>query len=260
MRFRPCIDLHLGKVKQIVGATLSDADDRAAVTHFVSNRPPSYYADLYHRDGLEGGHVIMLGPGNEAAAEDALAVHPGTLQVGGGMTPANAREWLRRGAAKIIVTSYLFQDGRFHRERLREMADCVGASALVVDLSCRRREEAYVVACNRWQTLTELTLSAEVLEELTQHCSEFLVHAVDVEGLCGGVDAALIEGLAAWSPVAVTYAGGIRSLEDVETVSRLGRGRVDFTVGSALDIFGGKGVAYRDLVERDRRERSCGQG
>ena len=258
MRFRPCIDLHGGKVKQIVGGTLSDAEPVATVTHFESAQPPSYYADLYWRDGLEGGHVIMLGPGNEAGARDALGVHPGGLQVGGGITPANAISWLDAGAAKVIVTSFLFAAGDFSLARLAQIRQVVGRERLVVDLSCRRRDDEYVVACNRWQTLTRLVLGPQALAQLAGDCSELLIHAVDVEGRQGGVDSSLIERLAAWTPLPTTYAGGVRSLADVHLVRELGRNRLDVTVGSALDLFGGSGVAYRELVELDRRERQPG--
>ncbi len=256
MRFRPCIDLHGGKVKQIVGGTLSDTEPVATVTNFESVQPPSFYADLYWRDGLEGGHVIMLGPGNEAGAREALGAHPGSLQAGGGITPANAMAWLDAGAAKVIVTSYLFEDGDFAAARLAQIRQAVGRERLVVDLSCRRRGDDYVVACNRWQTLTRLVLGPAVLAQLAADCSELLIHAVDVEGRQGGVDSLLIERLAAWTPLPTTYAGGVRSLADVHLVRDLGRNRLDVTVGSALDLFGGSGIAYQELVALDRRERS----
>lgn len=260
MRFRPCIDLHAGKVKQIVGGTLSDAEPGATVTNFESGTPPSFYADLYWRDGLEGGHVIMLGSGNDGAAREALGVHPGSLQIGGGISPGNAAQWLQAGAAKVIVTSYLFVENEFSFERLSQMRQAVGRERLVVDLSCRRRDNDYVVACNRWQTLTRLVLGRGILERLASECSELLVHAVDVEGRQAGVDAALIESLAAWTPLPTTYAGGVRSLADVHLVRDLGRNRLDVTVGSALDLFGGQGIAYRDLVDLDRREREATAG
>jgi phosphoribosylformimino-5-aminoimidazole carboxamide ribotide isomerase len=255
VRFRPCIDLHGGKVKQIVGGTLSDTEPVATVTNFESLQPPSFYADLYWRDGLEGGHVIMLGPGNDAGARDALGAHPGSLQVGGGITPANAQQWLAAGAAKVIVTSYLFEDEDFSFGRLAQMRRAVGCERLVVDLSCRRRGDEYVVACNRWQTLTRLVLGPQILAQLATHCSELLIHAVDVEGRQGGVDSRLIECLAAWTPLPTTYAGGVRCMADVFLVRELGRNRLDVTVGSALDLFGGRGITYRDLVELDRQER-----
>lgn len=257
MRFRPCIDLHGGRVKQIVGGTLSDTDPGATVTNFESRQPPRFYADLYWRDGLEGGHVIMLGPGNEAGAREALGTHPGWLQVGGGITPGNAAAWLAAGAAKIIVTSYLFVDDEFSFDRLEQLAQAVGRARLVVDLSCRQDGDRYRVACNRWQTLTRLALAPGILTQLAEACSELLVHAVDVEGRQSGVDEGLIERLADWTPLPTTYAGGVRSLADVLRVRELGRDRLDVTVGSALDLFGGHGIAYRDLLEFDRRERGA---
>jgi phosphoribosylformimino-5-aminoimidazole carboxamide ribotide isomerase len=255
VRFRPCIDLHGGKVKQIVGGTLSEVEPVATVTNFESVESPSFYADLYWRDGLAGGHVIMLGPGNEAGARDALGVHPGWLQVGGGITPANAVPWLEAGAAKVILTSYLFENGDFSFGRLAQIRQAVGRERLVVDLSCRRQDDQYVVACNRWQTLTRLVLGPQILAQLADDCSELLIHAVDVEGRQGGVDSVLIERLADWTPLPTTYAGGVRNMADIQRVRELGRNRLDVTVGSALDLFGGRGIAYRELVELDRRER-----
>lgn len=255
MRFRPCIDLHGGKVKQIVGGTLSDAVPAATVTNFESALSPADYARLYWDDGLEGGHVIMLGPGNEAAAREALGVHPGSLQVGGGISPRNAADWLASGAAKVIVTSYLFENGLFSHARLGEMRAAVGRDRLVVDLSCRRRGDAYVVACNRWQTLTQLVLTREVLADLAGSCSEFLIHAVDVEGRQNGIEELLVERLGEWTPLPTVYAGGVRSMADVALVRRLGRNRLDVTVGSALDLFGGRGIAYADMVALDRADR-----
>ncbi len=247
MRFRPCIDLHHGKVKQIVGSTLEG--ENGVTTNFVSPHPPSYFADLYYRDSLEGGHVIMLGPGNEEAARDALSCHPGFLQVGGGIVPDNAQQWLEVGAAKVIVTSYLFEDGEFSMERLKALARQVPRERLVLDLSCRRVGDAYHVACNRWQTICSMCLSRNTFETLSAFCSEFLVHAVDVEGKQLGIDAHLVACLAQWCDLPLTYAGGASSPADVETVLTAGQGRIDLTVGSALDIFGGQGLRYQDLVK-----------
>ena len=255
MRFRPCIDLHQGRVKQIVGSTLRDATDGTLVTNFETDRPAAHFAALYRRDGLEGGHVIMLGPGNEAAAESALAAYPGGLQIGGGVRPENARRWLDRGAAKVIVTSHLFVDARFSWERLAALVAAVGRAQLVLDLSCRRVGTDYVVVADRWQTFTDLPVCQETLDRLAAQCAEFLIHAVDVEGKQEGVDAELIGRLGRWSPVPVTYAGGVRSLADVLLIEREGNGRLDATVGSALDIFGGTGVRYADLVAFDRARR-----
>ncbi len=257
--FRPCIDLHEGRVKQIVGGSLSDDPSRLR-TNFVSERPARWYAELYRRDGLRGGHVILLGPGNEESAREALRVYPGGLQLGGGVRWDNATAWLDAGASHVIVTSWLFDGAGFLWERLEALSKLVGRERLVVDLSCRRREGRPLVVTNRWQTFTTLEVSAEVLARMAGHCAEFLVHAADVEGLCAGMDLDLIEGLGRWSPVPVTYAGGARSLEDLETVTRVGQGRVDLTIGSALDIFGGRGVRYEDAVAFNRRAASIERG
>ncbi len=250
--FRPCIDLHEGKVKQIVGGTLSD-DAGALRTNFVSERPAAWFAGLYRRDGLKGGHVIMLGPGNEAAAREALGAYPGGLHVGGGITADNARGWLDAGASHVIVTSWVFRDGRLDAERLRALVAAIGRERLVLDLSCRRRGAEYFVVTDRWQTFTELAVSRETLEWLAASCDEFLIHAADVEGLCRGIDAELVAKLGEWTPIPTTYAGGARSLADLEEVTRLGGGRVDLTIGSALDIFGGNGVRYAEAVAFNRR-------
>jgi len=249
--FRPCIDLHEGRVKQIVGGTLTGAPGTLH-THFVSDRSAAWYAALYRRDGLTGGHVIQLGPGNEVEARAALAAYPGGLQLGGGVTPDNARDWLDAGASHVIVTSWLFREGRLDADRLAAMVRRVGRQRLVLDLSCRKRGADYVVVCDRWQRFTDLVLSAAVMERLAASCAEFLIHAVDAEGLCRGVDGELVEKLAAWSPLPCTYAGGARSLADLEAVTRLSRGRVDLTIGSALDLFGGSGVRYADCVAFNR--------
>ncbi|HXG47461.1 MAG TPA: phosphoribosylformimino-5-aminoimidazole carboxamide ribotide isomerase [Methylomirabilota bacterium] len=250
--FRPCIDLHEGRVKQIVGGTLS-ADAAGLRTNFVSERPAEWYAQLYRRDGLTGGHVIMLGPGNEPAAMAALAAYPGGLQVGGGISADNAIGYLEAGASHVIVTSWVFRDGRLDESRLDDLVRRVGREHLVLDLSCRRRGDEYFVVTDRWQKFTDLTVSAATLERLAHACAEFLVHAVDVEGLCQGIDTELVTRLAASSPIPVTYAGGARSMDDLELVTRLGRGRIDLTIGSALDIFGGTGVRYADVVAFNRR-------
>jgi phosphoribosylformimino-5-aminoimidazole carboxamide ribotide isomerase len=249
--FRPCIDLHEGKVKQIVGGTLSDAPGQLR-TNFVSDRPASWFAKLYQRDGLRGGHVIMLGPGNDQAARSALQAFPGGMHVGGGINGDNARGWLEAGASHVIVTSWVFREGRMDAARLGELLKIIGKERLVLDLSCRRRGEDYFVVTDRWQKFTELKINRETLEMLSRSCAEFLVHAVDVEGLCRGVDEALVSRLGEWSPIPMTYAGGASSLSDLETVTRLGQGKVDLTIGSALDIFGGTGVRYEDVVAFNR--------
>jgi phosphoribosylformimino-5-aminoimidazole carboxamide ribotide isomerase len=249
--FRPCIDLHEGKVKQIVGGTLSD-DSAGVRTHFVSDRSAAWYADLYRRDDLKGGHVIMLGPGNESSARQALAAYPGGLQIGGGITLDTAHRWLDAGASQVIVTSWVFREGQLDFDRLRALAAAIGRKRLVLDLSCRRRDGEYWVVTDRWQKFTEFRINAQELKRLAVFCAEFLVHAVDVEGLCGGVDLELVEKLAQGSPVPTTYAGGARSMIDLEEVTRIGKERIDLTIGSALDIFGGTGVRYTDAVAFNR--------
>jgi phosphoribosylformimino-5-aminoimidazole carboxamide ribotide isomerase len=252
--FRPCIDLHEGKVKQIVGGTLG-GDPGRLQTNYVSDQPAAWYAELYQRDGLKGGHVIMLGPGNESAARAALQAYPGGLQIGGGVSLDNARGWLEAGASHVIVTSWVFRGGQVDWERLSQLVGAIGKQRLVLDLSCRRRGEGYFVVTDRWQKFTDLAISRESLEKLATWCAEFLIHAVDVEGQCRGVDQELVSKLGLWSPVPTTYAGGASSLGDLETVTRLGQGRVDLTIGSALDIFGGSGVRYRDAVAFNHRSR-----
>jgi phosphoribosylformimino-5-aminoimidazole carboxamide ribotide isomerase len=250
--FRPCIDLHEGKVKQIVGGTLGDAGLR---TNFVSEKSAAWFAELYQRDKLFGGHVIMLGAGNEPEARSALAAFPGGLQIGGGINASNARDWLDAGASHIIVTSWVFREGRVDWERLGELVKAIGKDRLVLDLSCRKRGKDYFVVTDRWQNFTELAVNAETLGKLSKFCAEFLVHAVDVEGLCRGIDRELVEKLGEWTSVSTTYAGGANSLADLEDVARLGQGKVDLTIGSALDIFGGSGVKYEDCVKFNRHQK-----
>lgn len=250
--FRPCIDLHEGKVKQIVGGTLSAEPGRLR-TNFVADQPAAWFAAMYQRDGLKGGHVIMLGAGNEAEARSALAAYPGGLQIGGGINDHNAPVWLDAGASHVIVTSWVFRDGRLDGDRLARLVSLVGKQRLVLDLSCRRRGADYWVATDRWQKFTDLVLGGPALQGLAASCAEFLVHGVDVEGLCRGIDEELVSKLAIWSPVPTTYAGGARSMADLEAVTRLGQGRVDLTIGSALDIFGGKGIHYEDAVGYNRK-------
>jgi phosphoribosylformimino-5-aminoimidazole carboxamide ribotide isomerase len=251
-KFRPCIDLHEGRVKQIVGSTLSDSG-AGLKTNFVSDRGAAWFADLYRRDQLPGGHVIMLGPRNEEAAKEALEAYPKGLQIGGGIHPGNAAAFLEMGASHVIVTSFLFEDGRFSRERLQAMIDAVSRERLVIDLSCRAVAGGWVVAMNRWQTLTDLAVTRETLAELAGCCAEFLIHAVDVEGKCEGIDEALVTFLGEHSTIPATYAGGIHRLEDLHRIDELSRGRIDGTVGSALDLFGGHGVRYADCVAFNQR-------
>jgi phosphoribosylformimino-5-aminoimidazole carboxamide ribotide isomerase len=249
--FRPCIDLHEGRVKQIVGGTLGAAEDLR--TNFISEKPAAWFAELYRRDQLRGGHVIMLGSGNDEAARSALAAYPGGLHIGGGINAGNARDWLDAGASHVIVTSWVFREGRVDWARLDELVGTIGKNKLVLDLSCRKRGERYFVVTDRWQKFTELEVNAETLSKFSKHCAEFLVHAVDVEGLCRGIDTELVKTLGVWTPIPTTYAGGANSLSDLETVTKIGGGKIDLTIGSALDIFGGSGVNYADCVAFNRR-------
>jgi phosphoribosylformimino-5-aminoimidazole carboxamide ribotide isomerase len=253
--FRPCIDLRGGKVVQIVGGTLDDArpDSSHTRTNFESDRPSSYFASRYRDDQLGGGHVIMLGPGNEVAAHDALAAWPGGMQVGGGVSAGNATEWLDAGASHVIVTSWLFVDGALSADRVAQMVDAVGRDRLVIDLSCRTRDGEHWIVTDRWQHFTAIR-AADALPLLADSCAEFLVHGVDVEGLTNGIDHELVAVLvAAGVPNPITYAGGARSLDDLRLVTEIGDGRIDLTIGSALDLFGGTGVRYTDCVEFNRQ-------
>jgi phosphoribosylformimino-5-aminoimidazole carboxamide ribotide isomerase len=252
-RFRPCIDLHQGRVKQIVGGSLRD-DGSAPVENYVSERPARWFAEKFRADELGGGHVIKLGQGNDTAAREALAAWPGGLQLGGGIAASNAATWLDAGASHVIVTSALFDaDGRFLPDALAALVQAVGRERLVIDLSCRRTAEGWTVAMNRWQTPTRLPVDHATLDQLAPSCAEFLIHAADVEGLCRGIDAELVALLGAWGKAPITYAGGAASMADVRLVEQAGQGHVDVTVGSALDIFGGKGLSYDGLIAWNRR-------
>ena len=249
--FRPCIDLHQGQVKQIVGGSLND---QGADTNYVSPHDAAYYAELYRREQLAGGHVIALGPGNKEQALKALATWPQGLQFGGGVNADNAAEFLNAGASHVIVTSYLFEGGQFSWQRLEQIKREVGAERLVLDLSCRRTDSGWQIATDRWQTMTELAVDAQTLSELSSHCAEFLIHAADVEGLQGGIDESLVELLGNHCPIPVTYAGGARSLEDLRLVKSLSNGGVDLTIGSALDIFGGSGVSLQQCIDWNHQQ------
>ena len=254
--FRPCIDLHDGKVKQIVGSTLEASGSAAPRTNFVSEQPPEYYAGLYRKDNLTGGHVIQLGQGNQSAAVAALSAWNGGLQLGGGVNDENARFWLDAGAAKLIVTSFVFSGGEFKKEKLSALLKITGTEHLVLDLSCRRTAEGkYFVVTDRWQKFTGLEVTPETLGMLSGYCSEFLIHAVDVEGKQSGIDCELLDILAGASELPCVYAGGISTFTDIETIERVGRGRIHYTVGSALDIFGGK-LPYEQVVRHSKRTES----
>lgn len=251
MQFRPCIDIHNGKVKQIVGSTLDDKAN-APKENFVSEKDSAYYASLYAKHHLSGGHVILLNKeGTEGyeetkqAAIAALKAYPGGMQIGGGITPENAGEFLAAGASHVIVTSYVFSNGKVDYENLRKLYDAVGKEHLVLDLSCQYMKardglpEGYYIVTDRWQNVTNERVCAPTLDEFSTYCDEFLVHAVDVEGKNSGIEERLVNLLADWNQIPITYAGGIHSLEDIETIRKLGKGNMHFTVGSALDLFGG---------------------
>ncbi|KAI9818557.1 MAG: Enzyme that catalyzes the fourth step in the histidine pathway [Pycnora praestabilis] len=249
-RFRPCIDLHSGQVKQIVGGTLTTTSSDLK-TNYVSKLPAAHFAKLYRDNGLSGAHVISLGPGNEEAAKEALAEWKDGLQLGGGITDKNAAQWLEWGAEKVIITSYLFPEGGFSMDRLKAIVSALEGNKdkLVIDLSCRKKGDTWFVAMNKWQTLTNMEVTRESIKLLEPYCSEFLIHAADNEGLQRGIDEALVHQLATWCSIPVTYAGGGRRLEDLKKVRDLSNGKVDLTIGSALDIFGGTGVKFEDCVD-----------
>ncbi|WP_062270549.1 phosphoribosylformimino-5-aminoimidazole carboxamide ribotide isomerase [Endozoicomonas arenosclerae] len=246
MQFRPCIDLHEGKVKQIVGSSLRDGDNSATV-NFESKQSAADFAGLYRQEHLTGGHVIKLGPGNDEAAAEALSGWPGGLQIGGGITADNAMKYLEMGASHVIVTSYVFKDGQVNFENLDKLFKVVGKERLVLDLSCKKKGDDYFIVTDRWQKFTDTRINKATLEKLAKYCDEFLVHAASVEGLMAGPDLELVSLLAHHSPVPVTYAGGIASIEDIEAVRKAGDSRVHITIGSALDIFGGS-LAFKDVV------------
>ena len=253
MKFRPCIDIHNGKVKQIVGGSLKDAGDEAK-ENFVSVQDAAFYASLYKKSGLSGGHVILLNsvdsPYYEATRQQAfLALHtyPQGLQLGGGVNPENAADYLDAGASHVIVTSYVFKDGKISWSNLDKMEKAVGRERLVLDLSCRKKDGQYYVGTDRWQKFTEVTVTLDLMEKLGSHCDEFLIHAVDVEGKARGVEKELVELLSEYTERPVTYAGGVGSMEDLEVLRVSGKNRVDVTVGSALNLFGGK-LPFEKLV------------
>jgi phosphoribosylformimino-5-aminoimidazole carboxamide ribotide isomerase len=252
MKFRPCIDIHKGKVKQIVGSSLkSDFDN--PVTNFETDLSPAHFARMYKNDGLFGGHVIMLGEGNQNAAIEALKEFPNGLQIGGGISVHNAKFFLDQGASHVIVTSCIFKEGRIYWENLEELVETIGKKRIVLDLSCVRIKDEYVIATDRWQRLTSVIISSETLQTLSSYCDEFLIHAAHVEGKRLGIDETLVGLLGNYSPIPVTYAGGIRSIEDLEAIKSLGKNRVDATIGSALDIFGGS-LSYKLVVEWHKKQ------
>ena len=254
MKFRPCIDIHNGKVKQIVGGSLKDAGDTAS-ENFVSEKDAAWYARFYQKDGIRGGHVILLNGADspyyeetKKQAKQALAAYPGGLQIGGGIRDDNAADYLNAGASAVIVTSYVFRDGQMNWENLKKMEAAVGADHLVLDVSCRRKGDDYYIVTDRWQKFTDVVLTPSVLDELADHCAEFLVHAVDVEGKARGIEEPLVHMLGSWDGIPVTYAGGVGSFDDLRKLKELGQNRLNVTIGSALDLFGGP-MNYEETVK-----------
>jgi phosphoribosylformimino-5-aminoimidazole carboxamide ribotide isomerase len=253
MEFRPCIDVHNGAVKQIIGGTLRDPGDRAQ-ENFVSEKDGAWFARLYRKYNLKGGHVIMLNPASspcyeatKAQALSALAAWPGGLQIGGGINADNAPSFLEAGADRVIVTSYVFRGGRIAWDNLKKLTDAVGSDRLVLDLSCRRRGGDYYIVTDRWQKFTDTKITPETLETLSRFCSEFLVHAADAEGKQAGIETGVVRILAELDGFPVTYAGGVGNFSDLETLRSIGKNRLNVTIGSALDLFGGP-MRFEDVI------------
>ena len=254
MEFRPCIDIHNGKVKQIVGGSLRD-EGSAAAENFVAEQDAAFFAGLYRDAGLRGGHIILLNPvGSEyyeatkRQALSALSTYPGGMQIGGGITEENAEEFLEAGASHVIVTSYVFQNGRIHYERLQKLLERVGRERLVLDLSCKKLGDCYRIVTDRWQKVTEEVVNEALLDRLASYCDEFLIHAVDVEGKAQGIEQEVVSLLGNWGKLPITYAGGVHNYRDLELLQELGRNRLNVTVGSALDLFGGE-MEWKKILE-----------
>lgn len=253
MEFRPCIDIHNGRVKQIVGGSLKDKGNQAE-ENFVSQMDGAFYANMYKKAGIRGGHIILLNPvtseyyeATRAQALLALHSYPGGLQLGGGITADNAARFIEAGASHVIVTSYVFNNGRIDYNNLEKLVDAVGKNHLVLDLSCRKKDDSYYIVTDRWQKFTDEVITEELLDELSQYCDEFLIHAVDVEGKAGGIEKELVSLLGNWGKIPLTYAGGVHSFEDLRLIKELGHNRVNVTIGSALDLFGGS-MKFEDVI------------
>lgn len=253
MEFRPCIDIHNGRVKQIVGGSLKDKDNQAE-ENFVSQMDGAFYANMYKKAGIRGGHIILLNPvtseyyeATRAQALLALHSYPGGLQIGGGITADNAAQFIEAGASHVIVTSYVFNNGRIDYNNLEKLVDAVGKSHLVLDLSCRKKDDSYYIVTDRWQKFTDEVITEELLDELSRYCDEFLIHAVDVEGKASGIEKELVSLLGDWGKIPLTYAGGVHSFEDLRLIKKLGHNRVNVTIGSALDLFGGS-MKFEDVI------------
>lgn len=253
MRFRPCIDIHNGSVKQIVGGSLKDEAD-FATDNFVSELNADFYASLYRKSKMKGGHIILLNPQGSTyydadveQAKLALKAYPGGLQIGGGINLTNAERFLSYGASHVIVTSFVFKDGQVNGKNLRALSELVGKEHLVLDLSCRKKDGTYYIVTDRWQRFTDVPVTLENLDMLSEYCSEYLIHAVDVEGKARGIEKDLVRMLGSWNKLPMTYAGGVGSFRDLEDLKSLGQNHLDVTVGSALDIFGGN-MSYDEVV------------
>lgn len=254
MKFRPCIDIHNGQVKQIVGGSLSDIGNEAQ-ENFVSTQDAVFYANLYKKNGLKGGHIILLNPqGSEHYNEDvkqalgAMKAYPGGLQIGGGIDADNALYFLEHGASHVIVTSYVFRDGQINYKNLEKIKSITGREHLVLDLSCRKRDNNYVIVTDRWQNYTNETIDERLLDKLAVYCDEFLIHAVDVEGKASGIETDLARLLGKWDGIPITYAGGVGSYHDLNLLRKIGNNKLDVTIGSALDLFGGT-LKFNEVLE-----------
>lgn len=245
MKFRPCIDLHDGKVKQIVGETLTD---NQTIENFISKNGAEFFAKIYKEAKLTGGHIVMLGPGNRDEAIKALHAFPGGMQIGGGLNDENYKEYLDEGASHIIVTSFIFSDKEIDLEKVKRISNSAGSKKLVIDLSCKLKNNNYYVVSNKWKDFTNFKITKDSLGMLSKYCDEFLIHAADVEGKKNGADLRLIELLSEITDIPVTYAGGIQNLDDVKEVSKSGNNKIDLTIGSALDLFGGN-IKIQELLK-----------
>lgn len=246
MQFRPCIDLHDGKVKQIVGSSLNQPNMNV-IENFISEHDATHFAKMFAKDQLVGGHVIMLGSGNEEAAISALNAYPGGLQVGGGVRIDNAKKYIDAGASHVIVTSYIFHDGKLDMDRLKALVETVGREHIVVDLSCKKKDDKWFVVTDKWTKFSNFELNAQSIQMIEQYCDELLIHAVDVEGKRNGMQEDLVQDLTKWTTIPTTYAGGVRSMEDLKKFEILTDGKLHVTIGSALSIFGGN-LSYEEVV------------
>lgn len=254
MKFRPCIDIHNGKVKQIVGGTLTDKFDRAD-ENYVSKMDAEYYAEFYKKDNLKGGHIIMLNSidsnyfeATSKQALKALKAYKKGMQIGGGIHAENAEYYLEEGASHVIVTSYVFKNGQIDMEHLEKIKKEVGKEHLVIDLSCRRKGNEYYIVTDRWQKYTDVLVNEKTLDFFKDYCDEFLIHAVDVEGKASGIECSLAKLLGDWGKIPITYAGGVGNFEDLNTLKNLGNDKLDVTIGSAIDLFGGT-MEYNKILE-----------